>query len=288
MSEIQRVGVVGCGAIGAGFAEICARADLDVLVAVTTHGGTARGRDRVSRSLENKLRRGRLSEDERDAAVKRLTFTEDPRDLADRQLVLEAVPELLPAKLDVLATLGKVVEDEDAILASGTSSIPIAKLAGVVAGPGRLLGMHFFNPVPVLPLVELVGSLLTEPGPLERTEEFLTGVLGKQVIRARDRSGFVVNALLVPYLIAAVRMIDSGTATAEDIDRGMTLGCAHPMGPLALVDLIGLDVILAVGEALYEEYREPLYAPPPLLARMVDAGLLGKKSGRGFYDYASG
>jgi 3-hydroxybutyryl-CoA dehydrogenase len=177
------------------------------------------------------------------------------------------------------------VEADDAILASNTSSIPIMKLAMATSRPERVVGIHFFNPVPVLPLVELVPSLLTAPAVVDVASSFASGALGKHVIRSQDRAGFVVNALLIPYLLSSIRMLESGFATAEDIDTGMVQGCAHPMGPLALADLIGLDTVMAVAESMYEEFKEPLYAAPPMLLRMVDAGLLGRKSGRGFHQY---
>ncbi|QWF78534.1 3-hydroxybutyryl-CoA dehydrogenase [Amycolatopsis sp. CA-230715] len=286
VEKITKVGVVGCGVMGAGFAETCVRAGLDVIVVASSPASIDRGRARVRKSLDGAVRKGKLAEAERDAALDRLAFTSELLDLRDRELVLEAVPEHEPTKLEVFAALDKVVEVENAVLASITSSIPIVRLATATGRAEHVLGLHFFNPAPVLPLVEVIGSLLTGEETLARTQSFVTGVLGKQVIRSKDRSGFVVNALLVPYLLAAVRMLESGFATAEDIDKGMTLGCAHPMGPLALIDLIGADTIVSVGEALYDEFREPLYAPPPLLVRMVDAGLLGKKVGRGFYDYS--
>jgi 3-hydroxybutyryl-CoA dehydrogenase len=213
-----------------------------------------------------------------------LRFTTDLGEFADRQLVLEAVPESEALKLDVFATLDKVVAD-DAVLASNTSAIPIMKLAMATGRPEQVLGLHFFSPVPVLKLVELVTSLLTSAGAAATARAFAEEALGKRVITSKDRAGFIVNSLLIPYLVAAVRMLESGFATAEDIDAGMVLGCAHPMGPLALADLIGLDTTMAVAQSLYEEFKEPLYAPPPLLSRMVDAGLLGRKRGRGFYSY---
>ena len=196
--------------------------------------------------------------------------------------MLEAVSESEPLKLEVFATLDKVVAD-DAILASNTSSIPIMKLAMATGRPEQVVGLHFFSPVPVLTLVELVSSLLTSDATADAVQAFAEDVLGKRVIRAKDRAGFIVNALLIPYLISAIRMLESGFATADDIDTGMVLGCNHPMGPLALADFIGLDTTMAAAESLYEEFKEPLYAPPPLLSRMVEAGLLGRKTGRGFY-----
>ena len=199
--------------------------------------------------------------------------------------MIEAVAEDERLKVDVFTRLDSVVTDDRTILATNTSSIPVIRLAAATTRPDRVVGVHFFNPVPVLRLVELVPSLLTSPATAQRAEEFVTGTLGKEVVRTRDKAGFVVNALLVPYLLAAIRMVESGSATVEDVDRGMVLGCAHPLGPLALTDLIGLDTTRAIAESLYAEFREPQYSPPPLLSRMVEAGLLGRKSGRGFHAY---
>ncbi|KAB1160928.1 3-hydroxybutyryl-CoA dehydrogenase [Micromonospora sp. DT46] len=285
MDRIRRVGVVGCGVMGAGIAETCARAGLDVLVAVSRPASLVPGRARLTASLDRAVGRGKLSEADRDATLGRVSFTADLTDFADRQLVVEAASEQESIKLDVFATLDKVVEDEDAILGSNTSSLPIVKLGGVTARPEQVVGIHFFNPAPVLPLVEVVGSVRTDPRTVETVDAFVTEVLGKQVVRAKDRAGFVVNALLIPYLLSAVRMVESGMASVADIDKAMTLGCAHPMGPLRLVDLIGLDIVAAISESLYREFREPHYSPPPLLARMVAGGMLGKKCGRGFYEY---
>ncbi|MFF5097473.1 MULTISPECIES: 3-hydroxybutyryl-CoA dehydrogenase [Actinosynnema] len=285
MSDIQRVGVVGGGLMGAGIAEVCARAGVDVVVREVSAQAADAARERVSGSLERAVGRGKLDAGERDAALGRLRFTTGVGDLADRDLVVEAVAEQEAVKARVFAELDEVVERPDAILASNTSSIPITRLGRATKRPEQVVGIHFFNPVPVLKLVELVPSMLTGADVLERAEAFAVGVLGKQVIRASDRAGFVVNALLVPYLLSAIRMVESGFATAEDVDSGMVLGCAHPMGPLRLADLIGLDTVKAIADSLYEEHKEPLHAAPPLLLRMVDAGLLGKKSGRGFHDY---
>ncbi|MDQ3788818.1 MAG: 3-hydroxybutyryl-CoA dehydrogenase, partial [Actinomycetota bacterium] len=287
MNRIRRVGIVGCGVMGAGLAEVCARAGLDVLVAVSRPGREADGRRKVAGSLDKQLRKGKITEADRDDALARLSFTADLADFADRQFVIEAGPEQESVKLDVFATLDKVVADEDAILGSNTSSFPIIQLGRVTDRPGKVVGTHFFNPVTVLPLVELVGSVLTEESTVETAETFVTEVLGKQVVRTKDRSGFVVNALLIPYLLSAIRVYESGVASMADIDKAMKLGCAHPMGPFGLSDLIGLDIVQAISESLYNEYREPHYSPPPLLARMVSAGLLGKKTGRGFYDYTA-
>uniref|UniRef100_UPI003D90F198 3-hydroxybutyryl-CoA dehydrogenase n=1 Tax=Gordonia sp. B7-2 TaxID=3420932 RepID=UPI003D90F198 len=282
---ITRVGVVGAGQMGAGIAEVCARANTDVLVFESTRELAAAGRTRVLRSLDRGVSSGKLTEREREQAALRLRFTSDLGDFADRQLVCEAVVEDEDVKAELFAQLDKVVTDPEAVLASNTSSIPIMKLGMATQDAGRVVGLHFFNPVPVLPLVELVTTLATAPEVGDRAEAFAHDVLGKQVVRSADRSGFVVNALLVPYLLSAIRMVESGFATVEDIDKAMVLGCAHPMGPLKLADLVGLDTVKAIADKMYEEFKEPLYSPPPVLLRMVEAGRLGKKAGRGFYQY---
>ena len=214
-----------------------------------------------------------------------MRFTTALDDLADRQLVIEAVIEDEKIKAGIFSRLDEIITDPHAVLASNTSSIPIMKLGAATKNPGRVLGLHFFNPVPVLPLVELVSTLLTSDAAVARTERFASAVLGKQVVRCSDRSGFVVNALLVPYLLSAVRMVESGIATIEDVDKAVVAGLSHPMGPLRLSDLIGLDTLKLIADKMFEEFKEPHYGPPPLLQRMVEAGLLGKKSGRGFYSY---
>jgi 3-hydroxybutyryl-CoA dehydrogenase len=285
VGEISRIGVVGSGLMGSGIAEVCARAGLDVLVDEINSDALEAGRGRIVASLARGVRAGKLTESERDAALDRLAFTTDLGDFADRELVIEAVAEHEPTKVEVFTALDKVVTATDAIFASNTSSIPIMKLAMVTRRPEQVIGIHFFNPVPVLKLVELIPSLLSSEDTQARAEAFASGVLGKTVVRSQDRAGFVVNALLIPYLLSAIRMFESGFASAEDIDNGIVLGLAHPMGPLRLTDLIGLDTTKAVAESMYAEFKEPLYSPPPLLLRMVDAGLLGKKTGRGFYDY---
>lgn len=279
------VGVLGCGLMGSGIAEVCARNGRDVVVVEADPVAAERGRAKVLRSMEAAVARGKLAGDDMDRAVGRLLFTDDWDAFADRQLVIEAISEDPDVKVAAFQQLDKVIDPADSILASNTSSIPIMKLATATERPTQVIGLHFFNPVPVLPLVELVPSLMTSPDTAERAVSFATDVLGKNVIRSKDRAGFVVNALLIPYLLSAIRMLESGFATAADIDAGMVHGCAHPMGPLALTDLIGLDTTMAVAESMYSEFKEPLYAPPPLLSRMVEAGLLGRKSGRGFHEY---
>ncbi|HET7487490.1 MAG TPA: 3-hydroxybutyryl-CoA dehydrogenase [Acidimicrobiales bacterium] len=283
MTPLERVGIVGCGLMGSGIAEVCARAGLDVLVSEVDEEAVEAGRERIHTSLERARKRGKVTEEEEARILSVLRFTIDLGDMADRELVIEAVPESERLKLEVFGALDKVVAD-DAILASNTSSIPIMKLAMATTRPRKVVGIHFFSPVPVLKLVELVPSLWTDEPTIEAAESFATG-LGKQVIRCKDRAGFIVNALLIPYIIQAIRMLESGFATEEDIDHGMVLGCNHPMGPLALADFIGLDTTMAAAQSLYDEFKEPLYAPPPLLSRMVEGGLLGRKTGRGFYVY---
>ncbi len=282
---MNRIGVVGCGLMGSGIAEVCARAQLDVVVVEADDEALNAGQQRIERSLDRGVRAEKVSEEARSDALGRIRFATDVGELADRELVVEAVVEEEGAKLDVFRRLDGALETDDAILASNTSSIPIMKLAMATRRPANVIGIHFFNPVPVMGLVELVTSLLSSDETAGRARTFAHDQLGKRVVDSPDRAGFVVNALLVPYLLSAIRMYESGFADADDIDAGMVLGCNHPMGPLALTDLIGLDTTMAVAESLYEEFKEPLYAPPPLLSRMVEAGLLGRKSGRGFYDH---
>jgi 3-hydroxybutyryl-CoA dehydrogenase len=285
VGDISRVGVVGSGIMGAGIAEVCARADLDVLVAELSAEAEGAGQDRVARSLQRAVHAGKLTQAGRDKALGAIRFTTDLAKFADRELVIEAITECAEAKSCVLAALDTIVAGREAILASNTSSIPIMSLAMATSRAPQVIGLHFFNPVPVLGLVELIPCLLTSEETCWRAEAFITATLGKTAIRCPDRAGFVVNALLVPYLLAAIRMLESGFAAAEDIDTGMVLGCGHPMGPLRLADLIGLDTVTAVARSMHEEFAEPPYAPPPLLLRMVDAGRLGRKTGHGFYDY---
>ena len=284
--SVERVGVIGGGLMGSGIVEVNARAGIDVVLVEVSADAAKAAESRVTSSLERALGRGKISQEDFDAAVGRITFTDDLESLADRQLVIEAASEREDIKLDLFRRLGQIVTDESAILASNTSSIPIVKLGAVSGRADRVMGVHFFNPAPVMKLVELIPSLTSSPETLERMRGYVTDGLGKEPIEATDRAGFVVNSLLVPYLLSAIRMYEAGYASAADIDQGMVLGCGHPMGPLALSDLIGLDTIRAIGVSMYEEFKEPLYSPPPLLDRMVDAGLLGKKSGHGFYPYS--
>ena len=282
---IERVGVVGAGLMGAGIAEVAAKAGTDVTVCDINDAAIAAGRSRIETSLQKAMKAGKLDDDAATAALAHIRFVTDIGELADRQLVVEAVREFEDEKLEVFANLGKLIIDDDAILASNTSSIPIMKLAAASGRPEHVVGLHFFNPVPVMRLVELIPSIVTSADVVDRAEEFMVAGLGKRVIRSQDRAGFIVNALFVPYVLAAIRMLESGFASADDIDAGMVEGCSHPMGPLALADMIGLDTIEAVADSMYAEFREPVYAPPPLLSRMVEAGLLGRKVGRGFFNY---
>lgn len=281
-----RVGVVGGGIMGAGIAEVCLRAGLDVVLVEVDAAAAERAEGRLRSSLGRAVERGKLAPAAAEEALGRLDCAVELEALADRSVVIEAVVENHDAKLAVFERLPAVVSDPDAILASNTSSIPIVELAAAAGERGgNVLGLHFFNPVPVLSLVEVIPSLLTADAVVERAKGFAAGRLGKEPIVAPDRAGFTVNALLIPYLLAAIRMFEQGLASAEDIDQGMVKGCAHPMGPLALADLIGLDTVMGVAETLYGEHREQLFAPPPLLQRLVAANLLGRKSGRGLYSY---
>jgi len=276
--------VIGGGLMGSGIAEVSAAAGLSVVVREVDEAAAAAARSRVEQSLARAVTRTKVSQQAAQDALDRIEFTSHLHELADVDLVIEAVPEDARLKTAVLAQVADVVEPHT-LVASNTSSIPIAQLAAAVPDPSRVLGLHFFSPVPVMGLVELVVALDTSPETVERAREFIERI-GKTAIETKDRSGFIVNMLLVPYLMAAVRMYEEGFASREAIDEGMKLGCGHPMGPLTLCDFIGIDVIYSVCDELYEEFKRPEYAPPPLLKRMVASGRLGRKTGRGFYEYA--
>ncbi len=280
---MKRIGVVGGGLMGSGIAEISARAGHDVAVVESTDRAASAAWGRLERSLQRAEGKGKVPSAA--GVLERIQVVTDLDALADREVVVEAIVEDAEAKVALFKQLDTIVQAPEAILASNTSSIPIMKLGVVTSRPTQVIGIHFFNPVPVLQLVELVPSLLTSPETTERARVWIEGSLGKQAIDCQDRAGFVVNALLIPFILSAIRMVESGFASTDDIDRGLVLGAAHPQGPLALADLIGLDTTKAVADSLYEEFKEPLYAAPPLLQRMVDAGLLGRKAGRGFYTY---
>jgi 3-hydroxybutyryl-CoA dehydrogenase len=283
----MRVGVIGGGLMGSGIAEVCARAGVDVTVVEIDSGHLDKSRAAIEKSLGRGVRSGKVTEEDRAAALERLAFSTSLEDVEGADAAIEAIIEEEGAKRDLFRRLDKLLPEAH-FLASNTSSVPIMKLGAGTSQPHRVIGMHFFNPVPVLPLVEIVHSIMTADETATRAREFAEKTLGKQCIDSQDRAGFVVNALLIPYLLSAIRMYESGFASREDIDRGMILGCAHPMGPLQLADLIGLDTLLAVSESLYEEFRDPASVAPAVLNRMVEAGLLGRKSGRGFYEYANG
>ena len=281
---MQNVGVIGGGTMGAGIAEVIAKAGSTVRVLERAEAVDA-AQQRIAGSLARGVKAGKLSQEDADAALGRVTVTTDIESFSGSDLVIEAMPEIESLKLEYFYKLDEIIAP-DAILATNTSSIPVIRLANATKHPERVLGMHFFNPVPVMPLVEIVTTLKVDRAVVDKVAAFAADGLGKVTIESKDQAGFIVNALLIPYLLGAIRMYASGFASAEDIDAGMVNGCGHPMGPLRLCDTVGLDVCLAVAESLYAEFAEPQYAAPPLLRRMVDAGYYGRKSGRGFYDYA--
>jgi 3-hydroxybutyryl-CoA dehydrogenase len=282
-AAISQLGVVGAGFMGSGIAESAARAGLSVHVHEPEEAPLEHSRSQIASSVERAVSRGKVDTEQAKALIERITYSTDLESLAGSDLVIEAVVEDEAVKTRVFRALDEIMPAE-AILASNTSSIPIAGLAAATRRPDRVLGLHFFSPVPVMKLVEIVKGLDTAEETVQRAEAFVEAI-GKQPIRTKDRSGFIVNMLLVPYLMAAVRMYSEGFAAREDIDHGMKLGAGHPMGPLELCDFIGLDVLYAVCDSLYEEFKLPEYAPPPLMKRMVVSGHLGRKTGRGFYEY---
>jgi 3-hydroxybutyryl-CoA dehydrogenase len=271
--------------MGSGIAEVCARSGVDVTVVEVDDARAEATRAKIEKSLDRAARSGRLEPDERQAASDRLAYSTSVDDLEGSDAAIEAVIENEQTKRELFLKLDKVLPDA-VFLASNTSSVPIMKLAADTSQPERVLGMHFFNPVPVLPLVEIVRSIMTSEQTIDRAHQFAESTLGKTTIDSQDRAGFVVNALLIPYILSAIRLYESGFAAKEDIDRGMVKGCAHPMGPLALADLIGLDTCVAIMEVLHHGLGDPKYAPCPLLRQYVQAGRLGRKSGRGFYEYS--
>ena len=281
--DVRTVAVVGCGLMGSGIVEVCARAGTSVVYLEPTEELVEQGRHRIETSTLRAVEREKLTEPERAEVLSRITGTTDLADLADADLVIEAATEDYETKVDMFRRLDEIT-GPDVVLASNTSSIPIADLGAATKRPDRVMGMHFFNPVPVMGLIELVKAITTS----DQTIEFgrAWGVrLGKTTVESRDRAGFIVNMLLIPYLNSAVRLLEDGFATREDIDTAIHLGLNHPMGPLQLIDLIGVDTTMFVANVLYEEFKEQLFAPPPLLKRMVTAGHLGRKTGKGFYDY---
>jgi len=284
--EVQRIGVIGAGLIGAGLVEVCALAGYEILVREINDEFLARGLERVEASMQTAVNRGKLTAADQEAARSRVRGTTRLEDFADRELVIEAAIEDLRLKKDLFAQLDQICPPH-AILASNTSSIPIIQLAAATQRPDRVLGMHFFNPVPTMQLIELVRTLTTSDESLEAVGA-VGERLGKRMIVSKDRAGFIVNYLLVPYLLDAIRMLEQEFASKEDIDVGMMLGTSYPMGPFTLLDFIGLDTALHITEVLFEAFKEPRFAAPTLLRQMVAAGWLGRKSGRGFYHYRAG
>jgi 3-hydroxybutyryl-CoA dehydrogenase len=283
--DVRTVGVVGCGLMGSGISEVVARAGQTAVVLETSDELVERGRQRIETSTLRAVERGRLDAEERTAVLGRISLTTDVQDLAGVDLVIEAATEDHDTKVGMFRRLDEVTKPE-VILASNTSSIPIADLGAATSRPDKVLGMHFFNPVPAMGLIELVRAISTSDDTMAFGRAYGV-VVGKTTVESRDRAGFIVNALLIPYLNGAIRMLEDGFATREDIDTAVHLGLNHPMGPLRLIDLIGLDTHLFIANVLFEEFKEPTFAPPPLLRRMVTAGLLGRKVGRGFYEYGS-
>jgi 3-hydroxybutyryl-CoA dehydrogenase len=284
--EIHQIGVIGAGQMGRGIAHVCALAGLDVSVVDIDAAALAKVHEAIGRDLSRQVTRGRITEEGRAEALARITTSARYDAFADCDLVIEAAVEREEIKRDIFQQLVPRLKPS-AIIASNTSSLSITKLATATDRPQSFIGMHFMNPVPVMRLIEMVRSITTGDETLAEARTFGES-LGKRVIVSKDRAGFIVNMLLIPYLLEAIRMFESGFAAREDIDLGMVLGTNHPMGPLTLLDYVGLDTTYYIANILYEELHEPKYAPPPLLKQMVTAGYLGRKSGRGFYDYAQG
>ena len=281
--RIQKVGVVGCGLMGSGIVETCARSGYHVVVREVNDALLEKGLQRIKASMAKAVEKGKLPQEDMNAAWNRIKGTIVLEDLKESDLVIEAALENMGEKKQIFAAMDKLCAPH-AIIASNTSSLCITEMASVTRRTDKVLGMHFFNPVPVMPLLEIVRTILTSEKTLHTAQEFGTS-LGKTTIVAKDTPGFIVNLLLVPYLLTAVRALENGVATREDIDSGMKLGCNHPMGPLTLLDFVGLDTAYYIANIMYDEFKEPHYAPPPLLKRMVLAGHYGRKTGKGFYDY---
>jgi 3-hydroxybutyryl-CoA dehydrogenase len=280
---IRKVGVVGCGLMGSGIAQTCAQFGYVTVVREVNQQLLDKGLARIYDAWDMMASKGKLTREEHEANRARLHGTLELADFADCDVIIEAIIENMEEKLKLFPSLDHIVKP-DALLLTNTSSLSVTQMAAVTRNPARVCGLHFFNPAPVMKLAEIVRGLTTSDETLERVREFAVS-LGKTPVVAKDTAGFIVNFLLIPYLLAAIRMLENGLATREDIDTAMKLGCGYPMGPFTLLDYVGLDTTLYVAEVIYDEYKEPLYAPPPLLRRMVAAGMYGKKSGKGFYDY---
>jgi 3-hydroxybutyryl-CoA dehydrogenase len=285
MKKIKNVGVIGGGLMGSGIAQVSAAAGFPTAVREVSEDLCAKSRQSIEKTLAKGIERGKVTPAERDATLKNLRFVTRLEDLADSDLFIEAVVEDLDVKNSLWSQLNQIARP-DAIFASNTSSLTIIAMATASGRPDRMLGLHFFNPVPLMKLVEVVRTITTSEETEQRALDFVKG-LGKEPIRAKDSSGFIVNLLLIPYMLDAINALEANVATVEDIDKGMQLGAGHPMGPFTLLDFVGLDTAYKIAEIMFEEYRDRRYAPPPLLKRMVLAGMLGKKSGKGFYDYAT-
>lgn len=283
--NIQRVGVAGCGLMGSGIAEVAAKAGFDVVVSEVDEAALEAGGKRIMASMGRAVDKAKLSPEARDEAWERISFTTSLAEMADRDLVIEAIVEDLAVKAELMGALDRITGPE-AIFASNTSSLTITEIAAATKRPDRVVGLHFFNPVPVMKLVEVVRTIATDGDVFDAAYRFARD-LGKEPIKAKDNSGFVVNLLLVPYMLDAIRQLERGVASVEDIDRGMVLGTGYPMGPFLLCDFVGVDTTYRIAEIMFEEYREARYAPPPLLKRLVALGRFGRKTGMGFYDWST-
>lgn len=283
---IKKVGVLGCGLMGSGIAEVSAKAGYSTVIREVDKGYLEQGLERIQRSLDKAVDKGKLEAEQRDKALSRISGTTDLEALADCDLIIEAIVENLEEKIRIFATLDETVQAE-ALFASNTSSLTITQIAMATRRTDRFVGLHFFNPVPVMKLVEVVRTLMTSDETMQQALDFVS-TLGKEGVSCRDNSGFIVNRLLVPYLLDAIRALEGGVGSTEDIDKAMQLGCGYPMGPLTLLDFVGLDTTYYIANIMFEEYRERRFAPPPLLKQMVQAGRCGRKSGRGFYEYGQG
>ena len=283
MADIKKVGVLGCGLMGSGIAQVAAQAGYETVVREVEQKFLDKGLAGIGKSLGKFVEKGKMTAEDRDACVGRLKGTVSLDDLADCDIVIEAIIENAEIKKETYAALDKIVK-KDALFASNTSSLTITELSMATARPKQFVGLHFFNPVPLMKLVEVVRTILTDDASFDRAYAFAKS-LGKEPVSCRDNSGFIVNRLLVPYILDAIRAYEEGVGSIEDIDKAMQLGCGYPMGPFTLLDLVGLDTTMYVAEVMFDEFREARYAPPPLLKRMVMAGHLGRKTGRGFYTY---